>query len=322
MKTTTERTFEAAQQMYQNDTGVRTTTPRSCIKSGSSPDPFILTDTANLDRLEALRIYKTTKTCTPKYLVLQCSCGRHIVPSTCMSLNCPGCKKYVSKRRSASIFRRLMAEPNRPENKYKRYNRKNVLYTICTVPVMERYKYINPAEWQKVRRKLWKVLKERFGALYGVEATHPVGDKDPGFFHPHLNFLWIQKPGLRGFLDVNELREAWAKILSVDVADVYHQYNSNVRKIKHWCNYVSRTFPGTHGWTGPVRWYGKYPIINNKVTVTCGQCSSGFVAIGWIDKDTVDNYYKHGFMIGVDPPWKRDSQIVPFRKFSPNNAMS
>ncbi len=286
-------------------TGVGDASPGSLIKNGKGPRPVILTDTANLD-VRQTEFYREPHACIPKYIVLQCNCGRHIVPSVCMSLVCPNCKEAVNKRRSESIFRRLV---NQSMKKSRRNQIKPVIYTVLTVPESERSKYLDPKAWQKVRKKAWKLLKSKFGALYGVEVSHPVGDKDANKFHPHLNFLWIQRDGFRPFLDVEKLRESWGEILNVAVADVYTRYSNHVRQIKHWCNYTSRVFVGLHKWTGSVRWYGKYPRKKTEVTCPCTQCSGKYKMIGWIDKLDVDNYYKHGFIIGVDPPWLNDNNI-------------
>ena len=271
--------------------------------------PVILNRTANLDPVGAPLGYPVTK-CDPKFIVLQCNCGRHIVPSSCMQMDCTGCADGIKKRRSSSVFRRLVAPT---PGKRLRANRRNVLYTVFTVPPDLRPKYRDPKEWQKVRKKAWRIVKENFGGLYGVEASHPSGDKDPSTFHPHLNFLWVQRPGFRPFLEVNELRKKWQNVLGVEVGDVYTRYHSNVRKIKHWCNYVCRTFPGNHKWTGPLRWYGTYPKSNVKAETICGECEAPFKCIGWIDKFQVDDYYKRGFLLGIDPPWEKDDNVHFFK---------
>lgn len=287
-------------------TGVGDASPGSFPKNGKVSRPVILTDTANLD-VRQTEFYREPHACTPKYIVLQCNCGRHIVPSVCMSLVCPNCKNAVNKRRSGSLFRRLV---NQPTTKSYRSRLKSVIYTVFTVPESERHKYLDPKVWQKVRKKTWKLLKSKFGGLYGVEVSHPVGDKDANKFHPHLNFLWIQRDGFRPFLDVEKLRESWGEILDVAVADVYSRYSNHLRKIKHWCNYVSRVFVGLHKWAGSVRWYGKYPRMKSKTDCPCAQCSGKFKMIGWIDKETVDGYYERGFMMGIDPPWLNDKNIT------------
>ena len=47
---------------------------------------FILNTTANLDPI--VKIFSEKKRCELKYLVVECECGRLIVPSGCMSLAC------------------------------------------------------------------------------------------------------------------------------------------------------------------------------------------------------------------------------------------
>jgi len=279
-------------------------------KVGLDDPSVILTNTANLDRFTDVPFYPPTK-CDPKFLVLQCNCTRVIVPSTCMSLDCLGCRDHIGKRRTQSVVRRLL---NKSYGQRNNYNRKPILYTVLTVPesIREHY-YLQPQEWRKVRRKLWHVLKNYFGALYGVEATHPVGDKDPKAFHPHLNFLWVQRKGFRPFLDVDRLRLEWQKILNVETADVYSQYTSDIRRIYHWAKYVTRTFPGTHDWTGPMRWFGKYPKIKIIRECHCSECQSQFRVIGTLDARLVNEWQETGMLMGRDPPWHDDNLVVRFK---------
>ncbi len=286
--------------------GVGAESPCSHNKNGKGSTAVILNYTANLD-VRDLTFYRKPVICTPKFITMECHCNRYVVASSCMSLICPYCKKFVNKRRSASIFRRLVDQSMKRSDRHKI---RSVIYTVFTVPEDQRHKYIDPKAWQKIRKKVWQILKSNFGGLYGVEVSHPVGDKDENKFHPHFNFLWIQRDGYRPFLDVDKLRFHWGKVLNVPVADVYSRYSNNVRKIKHWCSYVSRVFVGLHKWAGSVRWYGKYPRGIAKVERRCADCGGRFKMIGLIAKLLVDEYYKHGFMIGRDPPWMNDDNLT------------
>lgn len=285
------------------DEGMESPCPSS--QSGTEKPPVMFTHTANLDHLKVLPFNEPTS-CYPKYIVLQCNCDRKIVPSSCMALDCTVCRDYVIKRRSNSVFHRLM-EP--VPGQRLRYNRKTIIYTVFTVPLEVRERYLDPKVWSRLRRKVWRLLKDGFGGLYGMEASHPVGDKDPTLFHPHFNFLWVQKGGHRPFLDVDLLREKWARLLGVDVVDVKTKYSDNVRLIKHWTNYVTRTFPGNSKWSGRIVWYGKYPRKKPVAKVICPFCGSKYKRIGWLYKWQVDQYYEQGFKWGVDPPWENDKSI-------------
>lgn len=278
-----------------------------CLSGQSGPEkpPVMYTHTANLDPLKVVPFNEPT-TCTPKYIVLGCKCSRRIVPSSCMGLECTVCRDHVIKRRSNSVFHRLI----RPVlGQRLRRNRKIVIYTVFTVPLEVRERYLDPKVWSRLRRRVWRLLKDDFGGLYGMEASHPVGDKDPTLFHPHFNFLWTQRGGYRPFLDVDLLREKWARLLGVDVVDVKTKYSDNVRLIKHWTNYVCRTFPGNSKWSGRIVWYGKYPKDKRVSEMVCLDCGGKFRRIGIITKAVVDEYYRNGFLLGTDPPWENDNLI-------------
>jgi len=272
-------------------------------KVGPGKLPVILNTTANLDTLPAPRL--SPKACTPKYIVYQCGCGRRIVPSSCMSLDCIVCQPHVTRRRSEAVFKRLTMGHNRA-----------VIYSVFTTPLQVREKYYDRGEWQKARRRIWKFLKKHFGAQFGVEVSHPVGDSDGKLFHPHLNFLWVQRKGWSPFINVDLLREKWAKVLGVEQADVYTQYAGNKAMVKHWTNYVCRTFPGMHTWTGPVRWYGRYPLMRKPAVMLCADCGLPYSVVGEISSLVVDDYNKTGWLLGLDPPWLDDSQIMHYNRSS------
>lgn len=245
--------------------------------------------------------------CTKKYIVLQCECGRRIVPSVCMGLNCKKCGKWVAERRKFRSVSRLM-EYTFYYNKS--WVRKPVLYTVFTVPEELRYLYANRKDWARLRRKVWNLLKKEFGAKFGMEATHPTGDKDPVHFHPHLNFLWKQKPGFKPFIDQDLLRRVWGQILGVKYAVAHHQYTHRIGKIIHWVRYVSRTFPGTHKWTGPLRWFGKYPKRpEGERHYLCPECGCRVQYIGWMYAATIEDYYRGTDYYGLAPPWDNNKYI-------------
>lgn len=290
--------------------GVRVDSPASSSKVSGGEPPVIFNNTANLDpETTPMPLYSPTE-CDPRYMVLGCGCRRRIVPSTCMSLDCEICKPHVGKRRADKVLRRLLGGDLYQK---RQYQRRIVVYTVFTVPMEMRESCLNKAHWQTLRRKAWKLLKSLFGAKYSVEVSHPQGDKDTTVFHPHLNFLWIQHPGHRPFIDVDLLRKKWAEVLNTIQSDVYSQYTNKIGRIIHWCKYVTRNFPGTHKWTGSLRWYGKYPKIKHPTDYVCLECNCKFHFIGWVSARDVDDYNERGFLMGLDPPWERDELITRAR---------
>lgn len=287
-------------------------------KSGGSRPPLLyLPDTANLDGPVSLP-FTETKTCTLKYMVLGCGCSRSIVPSTCMSTNCTLCQPHVGQRRAGGVFRRLMQTTS---NQHRYSPPKPVIYTVFTIPPHKRELYLDPKKWSKFRKEVWTILKKDFGGLYGMEASHPCGDIDPTRFHPHLNFVWRQRPGFRGFIDEKKLKDAFRGIVETSVVDVWTAYTTSVGLIKKWVNYTCRTFPGNHVWTGPIRWFGKYPRGIKSVPETCFMCGQRFKVIGTLEKSQVDQWYKIGWALGIDPPWERDSQIKMMKNSGTINAI-
>lgn len=300
-------------QPTQGGEGFAALPPKS---GGSPPSPVILTDTVNLDHLERLP-FTEPRTCDPKYIVLQCNCGRQIVPSTCMNRDCTICAPHVGRKRSESVFRRLMNITQYPHShsavdghkQIKNRPYRVVIYTIFTIPIELREKYLDKKQWSLLRGRIWKMLKKKFGGLYGVEISHPHGDKKPTLFHPHFNFLWVQRDGWRGFIPTENLRDSFAQLVGTETVNVRTQYSKWVRQIKHWCNYTCRTFPGNHVWTGCMRWYGAYPRDVKKFDVNCPTCGCKFKRIGWIPKWLVDQFYEKDWITGIDPPWYSDKNI-------------
>lgn len=295
--------------------GVGDVPPAPKVKVGVGTPPCYVHPTANLDAdLNVIPLYPPSK-CKLKYIVIECACGRRVVPSVCMSLDCDTCRPHVGRRRANSVLKRLMGSTlyQRRRNHYK-----TVIYSIFTVPMELREGFLEANEWQKARKKAWRILKEHFGARFGLEATHPRGDSSTTLFHPHLNFLWVQEEGWRPFLDVELLRELWAEALGVPTVDVFTKYSNSLYKIIDWADYVTRSFPGNHKWTGPMRWYGKYPRIKEIVECRCNECGSRFRVIGWLLASDVDEWLEKGWATGIDPPWKRDHCINPMPRRKKN----
>jgi hypothetical protein len=188
-------------------------------------------------------------------------------------------------------------------------NQNQVCYTVFTIPPHLRDQFFDPKAIQKVRKLAWQMLKTKFGALFGVESTHPVGSETT-MFNPHLNFVWTPRKGFRPYIDTELLRQEWANILGVRMVDVWHQYSVQSNQIYKWCEYVGRPFPGYSWWKGSIRWYGKYPKSKVKSEFLCGDCGCPYQRIGTIDAIIVNDYYSHGWLIGLDPPWYKNSNIV------------
>ncbi len=294
---------------FAPQTGVGVAPLVPSVKVAGEAAPVILTNTVNLDGFEPLVPLYQPSHCSLKYVVIDCKCNRRIVPSTCMALDCEICQPFVGKRRADSVLRRLLGDVfyQRPKH-WKRA----VIYTILTIPPKLRERFLDSKAWTKVRQKAWRILKKYFGAKYGVEVSHPVGDNKPDVFHPHLNFLWVQQDGHRPFIDRALLQRLWSEVLDVPVSDVHTQYSTHLRLIAHWAKYVTRTFPGNHKWAGSLRWYGKYPKKTRPEHVTCCDCGSRFRAIGYVSAEDVDQWFEHGQLMGRAPPWERDADITFF----------
>lgn len=315
--TSTEIPGNVTKSGYQNPDGVEGVSPLPPLKSGVDPS-YYLDYTANLDLFDLNKTHPnlfrlrqdTLKPCKPRYLVLQCGCGRSIVPSTCMSLTCPNCAPFIAKRRAMRAHERLVYTI---PDKYNYKSTRAVIYTVLTIPEAERLKYSDPKVWQKLRGKVWRILKAKFGGLYGVEASHPLGDEGL-HFHPHLNFLWVQRRGFTPFIDASLLIQAWSEILGVERADIHTQYAGNHAQVMHWCKYVLRPFPGFAWWTGPVRWFGKYPKKKVMEKTRCESCGQKYYVIGHVSQEAVNLYDKVGFLMGKAPPWEDDNQITHYKK--------
>ena len=244
--------------------------------------------------------------CKKRYIVSECACGRSVLPSSCMSLKCPRCAPWVGRRRALSVFDRL-TERNDSAHKFG-YSRRAVIYTVFTIPPANRESLTDQLAWQKVRSKAWQILKQYFGALFAVEASHPCGEES-SVFHPHLNFLWVQRPGFRAYIDTDKLRLKWMELFGAAVVDVWSAYTHDDPLIMKWAKYITRVFVGYHWWTGALRWFGKYPKSTWKGVCECPICHGNMRIIGVMDAELVDDYWKIGVWMGKDPPWDNDNNI-------------
>jgi len=284
--------------------------PPTVPKSGGEPcylDPIAKPHASPV----ILGLYRSpVLSCTPRYAVLECGCGRRVIPQSCHRLDCLTCARDIGLRRSNSIYERLLRNITPIQH---RYRHRTIIYTVLTVPPEVRERFTEPRYWQRARKEIWRCLRKTFGAMFGVEVSHPIGDAVETKFHPHLNFLWVQRDGYRPFIDVFLLRQSWADILGVSVADAHSQYSDNPYVIRHWTNYVTRTFPGYSWWTGHIRWYGHYPVIRRRECL-CPECGYAIRIIGYLYAEDVQTYYEQGIKLGRDPPWYDDSLIVKVRR--------
>jgi hypothetical protein len=257
----------------------------------------------------------TLRPCNPKYLRYFCRNRKHVFKQGCKRKDCPTCSDEVLKRRSARIFKRFeLGRKNRP-----------ILYTTLTVPVELRDKYQDRLEWRKVVKAVIAHFKKHLAMEFGVEQSHPISEDHPWRFHPHINLLWIRKPGYGAQLDLDELRSFWATVLHYDKEPVvWHEFAAQKRvnkqtgevitvnmQIKHLCNYVARPFPGYGLWLGSIRWYGgkAVPKLPDEIHV-CPCCGEAYLFDGFSDGDeyleNITRYPKHW-----KPPHEARDDFLP-----------
>lgn len=220
--------------------------------------------------------------CNRTWKVSACECRARVYESGCCRLDCLACESHLRARRSAAFRDRI--EPTRGV--------KPLHYTIFTVPPSLRAQAADPNLWSSWRRRIWKYLKKKHGGLFAVERTDPAGDSDKSLWHPHLNFLWIQRDGFRPHLDLDAIRAEWARIIGyAGKVDFHHEYSTNERKIGFWYWYQSRTWAD---WQGSVkkhltiRWLGSYPKKPEKETC-CPDCGSSFVSLYCGSRDAAES---------------------------------
>lgn len=117
--------------------------------------------------------------------------------------------------------------------------------------------------WRACLRAFWQVLRDKFGAVWAYQRSHPSGE-DGVTWHPHANFIFVQRTK-GGQASVQNLRAEWGKIIGYDGDPNLFCHWADCgdwtgrAKLRHHCRYTERHFPG---WTWPglaARWYGKAP---------------------------------------------------------------
>ncbi|MBA7615201.1 hypothetical protein ES703_22479 [subsurface metagenome] len=251
--------------------------------------------------------------CEPRYIVKQCGCGRTVFPTGCMRKNCTVCTKRLNARRAFSAFNRFQVY-----KRAKNHVRKNLIfcYTDFTIPPYLRQGYTEPKNWQRLRAAVWQLIKRRYGAVFALEGTHPIGDKHPDVFHPHLNFVWVLRDGFQSYIDLEELRDFFKVLLgTIGPVNVWHQYGQDDAQLMHWCKYVTRIFPEFSNWAGHTRWYGRYPKYKPVTESFCSKCGQRFISIGYVNAVDINNFEERGFYLGRAPPWENDMKITFFKRY-------
>lgn len=252
--------------------------------------------------------------CEPDFLVRECKCGRTVVLTGCMRKDCIQCTGRLNHRRSSAAFDRFNAIK---KIRNKQNKRTIFCYTDFTIPPILRQGFVNKKRWQALRQQLWFMLHFQYGAIFALEGTHPIGDKNSEVFHPHLNFVWVIDDDHNPYIDVDELRgflQVFLKYLGP--VDVWHQYSEDIAKLRHWCKYVTRIFPEFSGWAGSIRWYGDYPNFKKESECYCSVCEEKFRTIGSLPGHLVNNFEERGFFMGRAPPWENDKLIRPFKRLN------
>jgi hypothetical protein len=217
--------------------------------------------------------------CVPAWATGACGCRTWAYEAGCHRLSCSACEDGLRIRRTQAIKARFEGPNGR--------GKKPVIYTIFTVPPELRAAAADPKTWTKWRRAIWKAMKKKFGGLFAVERTDPCGDRNPSLWHPHLNFLWVQRDGFSPYLDRDALAAEWAAVIGSErEIDFHTKYSDFWPRLQHWYSYMGRTFPD---WQGSVRrhlgvrWLGKYP---KKVPPekSCVECGEDFVFVTGLDR--------------------------------------
>ena len=254
---------------------------------------------------------KPQEECEKVFWFKACHCKKVAKTRGCNKLSCPGCAQHLRLRRKMSIRGRFeAARGNRP-----------VLYTIFTVPKELREKAADPKVWRDWRRKLGAVLKKRFGMDFAVERTDPAGKCKASErsgescvcpkcsrWHPHMNFLWVQKPTgrHRPFITPAQmayLKRRWAFIIGREPGkpiNIRHAYckgdrdnDQDVRRLHHWYSYMARTWADWQKSVGKhlrINWYGAPKAeVKPEKECYCPDCKIDYVV--WRTSDVEEAKY-------------------------------
>jgi len=283
--------------------------------------PYYVQDTDNLPKVTE-HILNPTRKCIPEYLVKKCNCGYQPIISGCGNSRCLFCNTYFSLKRAKRVMSRLSILS------YKSHDSEfwpTMIYTIFTIPAELRYNYYDTESVQKLRLKIWHLLKKFFGATWAIEATHPISEKTPTVFHPHFNFFWQCKNKHESFIDVYLLKKLYWLILHKDNVnlsgtilnvlkrykseiDLFHlpdlrsQYSDKPGWLWKKCKYITRSFPEFSDWIGCIRYYGKPPKLPTKGDCICPVCQSRINVIGHLTAEKTAEFLEHDPKSGRPPP--------------------
>ena len=227
--------------------------------AGQSPPP----DPGYLDTTPNHENPPDSGTCGGRWLVRRCGCQARLVWAYgCGRRGCPRCGLQKCQASADRLFDRLYGG-----------EATHLQVIVLTVPPSERPALEGPAggaRWAVALREFVRVLRESHGFTWCYLRSHPRGDESPDFA-PHANIVGVQVKG-SGRLDVDALRAAWCTALGIPgPVDIHVQFfnltdYAGVTSLKHWCNYVERSFPGWT-WSGQwARWYGEHVPLKTKRT--------------------------------------------------------
>lgn len=239
---------------------------------------------------------QSAEACDPTLTFLACGCRVRVTRCGCNRSACVECAAVVGERRGRRVGAKLRATLAAVRGRapgVRDPRMWSVHRIVFTVPPEYRARLASPAALAELRRELAAALigtaagkgRRRGGLGWTgcVIIPHPVGDKDPRRFHPHLNvFAWRSTWG-RGKLDeaaLAELKESWRELLGM--GDEAGPVNVNVRflrqdedkRIEFSCRYMARIFAGWGGWAPKwVQWYGaaeRTPELDDRCE-SCGE---------------------------------------------------
>jgi hypothetical protein len=235
---------------------------------------------------------KSAKSCQNRPVLTKCGCGAKLVDSGCERTSCVRCAPRVTADRARRVVwkleKTLLKQREGIKQRTGRAHSPAMFafrVSVFTMPPSERERFTRPADWTTLRRKLWHLLRDEFGAAWACITTHPVGDENPTVFHPHLNVLWGKAglaPGKMPPAELERLKARWADLLDVEGPVSVH--GSFVRltdekQLRHRARYYCRVFVGWKFWMPKaVQWFGEY-VTAEDLVVVCPCCKQQFVIL-------------------------------------------
>jgi hypothetical protein len=170
--------------------------------------------------------------------------------------------------------------------------------SVLTMPPELRDRYVRGEAWRKLRKKVWHLFRDEFGAAWACITTHPVGDENPTVFHPHLNVLWMRRtpgPGMMPAEELERLRARWGDVVGAErPTDVHGSFvqSHDRKRLRHRARYYARVFVGwgrSSQWVPKaVQWYGDF--VRGTVPICkCPTCEGTFELLSMGD-DAVSLY--------------------------------